>query len=276
MNNGYLMDIKKLEKCVYDNIGDYTFEEAYLKTKKILNIVVTSTQNWEIPPLLNYITAPNVLIRSAACLSTAIYGLYDNVDLLVKDKNKNIVLWRPLSFDHKKHTVKELEEPITRLSELFNVNHFIVSQAYPYTLPFLSRDIQMNQNSFTTKIQNFLYSEFRHRLFQLEQFKLLPKMLRGIIDQKFAGHVTLFPKVRLKDFYCLFSYPTKEILHYWVLVGERTTWPVLEFIKNRCRMEVKLDQINTSLKSQHPDETPHLDSVITSFSTMKRRTKSIH
>ncbi|RUP50560.1 hypothetical protein BC936DRAFT_138641 [Jimgerdemannia flammicorona] len=69
--------------------------EAYAKTKRILNISVSSTRKFEVPQLLNYLTAPNVLIWSAACASTALMGLYDTVNLLAKDKYGAIVSWSP-------------------------------------------------------------------------------------------------------------------------------------------------------------------------------------
>lgn len=55
------MDVKVLEDCVKSNVGDITFEEAFLKTKRILNVVVSSQRKNEVPRLLNYLTAPNVV-----------------------------------------------------------------------------------------------------------------------------------------------------------------------------------------------------------------------
>ena len=93
IKQGYLMDVTVLEDCVRANVGDVTFEEAYARTKRILNIVVLSERKHEVPRLLNYLTAPNVLIRSAACASCAITGLYDSVPLLAKDRQGQIVPW---------------------------------------------------------------------------------------------------------------------------------------------------------------------------------------
>ena len=53
---GYSQEILLFLKFVRDTIGDLTFEEAYMKTEKILNIVVHPT-NQCVPSLLNYITA---------------------------------------------------------------------------------------------------------------------------------------------------------------------------------------------------------------------------
>jgi TAG lipase / lysophosphatidylethanolamine acyltransferase len=57
---GHLLDMAVLSECVRANVEDLTFEEAYLKTKRVLNITVPSTDGG-IPILLNYLTAPNVV-----------------------------------------------------------------------------------------------------------------------------------------------------------------------------------------------------------------------
>jgi TAG lipase / lysophosphatidylethanolamine acyltransferase len=61
MREGYFLDVKVLEECVRANVGDLTFEEAYNRTKRILNITVSTSGKGGVPNLLNYITAPNVV-----------------------------------------------------------------------------------------------------------------------------------------------------------------------------------------------------------------------
>lgn len=58
---GYFLDVKVLEDCVKANVGDLTFEEAYNRSKRVLNITVATAEQEGIPALLNYITAPNVV-----------------------------------------------------------------------------------------------------------------------------------------------------------------------------------------------------------------------
>lgn len=58
---GYFLDVKVLEECVRANIGDLTFEEAFNRSKRILNITVVPAGQEGIPTLLNYVTAPNVV-----------------------------------------------------------------------------------------------------------------------------------------------------------------------------------------------------------------------
>jgi TAG lipase/lysophosphatidylethanolamine acyltransferase len=67
LREGYFLDVKVLEECVRANVGDLTFEEAYSKTKRVLNITVATSGRDGVPNLLNYITAPNV-VRCLHCL----------------------------------------------------------------------------------------------------------------------------------------------------------------------------------------------------------------
>ncbi|RUS23743.1 hypothetical protein BC938DRAFT_474692, partial [Jimgerdemannia flammicorona] len=57
---GVLFDVEVLTEAMQKNIGDVTFQEAYNRTRRILNITVSSSMQYEMPRLLNYLTAPNV------------------------------------------------------------------------------------------------------------------------------------------------------------------------------------------------------------------------
>ena len=61
IRDGHFLDITVLEECVRANVGDMTFEEAYAKTKRVLNITVATSGRDGVPNLLNYLTAPNVV-----------------------------------------------------------------------------------------------------------------------------------------------------------------------------------------------------------------------
>ena len=62
---GALFDISHLTRVMRNMLGEMTFQEAYNRTRRILNICVSSASVYELPRLLNYVTAPNVLIWSA-------------------------------------------------------------------------------------------------------------------------------------------------------------------------------------------------------------------
>lgn len=58
---GYFLDVTVLEECVRANVGDLTFEEAFNRSKRVLNITVATEGQGGVPTLLNYLTAPNVV-----------------------------------------------------------------------------------------------------------------------------------------------------------------------------------------------------------------------
>ena len=62
---GAVLEIDHLVDTIRELLGDLTFQEAYNRTRRILNIGVSSASMYELPRLLNYVTAPNVLIWSA-------------------------------------------------------------------------------------------------------------------------------------------------------------------------------------------------------------------
>lgn len=62
---GALFDISHLTRVMRAMLREMTFQEAYNRTRRILNICVSSAGLYELPRLLNYVTAPNVLIWSA-------------------------------------------------------------------------------------------------------------------------------------------------------------------------------------------------------------------
>ena len=58
--------------------------------------------------------------------------------------------------------------PMTKLSELFNVNHFIVSQVNPHIYPFVRRVVGNHRfRSFNHKLMFLFKSEINHRLDQV-------------------------------------------------------------------------------------------------------------
>ena len=61
MMNGQLFDVAILKEAMIANLGDMTFQEAFNRTRFILNITVSSSTLYDMPRLLNYLTAPDVV-----------------------------------------------------------------------------------------------------------------------------------------------------------------------------------------------------------------------
>jgi len=258
------LDVKVLEDCVRANVGDLTFEEAYVRTKRVLNITVSPKSGNGVPTLLNYLTSPNVLIWSAAVASNATSGLYDRVELMCKDEQGTIVPWAPNEIKWINWTETKLsdrESPYVRIAELFNVNHFIVSQARPYLVPFLTSDLHRHRRrGLPLKLLRLFALEMRHRLHQLDVLGLLPVSIRRfLVDETIPSpdFVTVVPSgLTMSDFEQLLQNPTRETVEYWVRKGERSIWPALALIRTRCAIEICLDRLYERVKARSPTGIP--------------------
>ncbi|ORY48594.1 hypothetical protein BCR33DRAFT_714343 [Rhizoclosmatium globosum] len=241
LEHGYLLDADVLTQCVNDNLGDITFEEAFLKTRRILNITVSSERKNEVPRLLNYLTAPTVLIRTAACASASSLGVFRSVNLLAKDKTGRVVQW---GASHIKwgDSSYDSESPEARLAELFNVNHFIVSQSSPLATPFLPKGPHHRKSSPFQKLMSFMFNEARHIINQVGHFGFLPASVSSLFSPKLLGHVTISPLLTMNDLWAVFSNPRKETMKYWIEKGEKSTWPFVTLIRNRTMVEFALDK----------------------------------
>lgn len=235
--SGVLHDVAELQRCLKENIGDLTFEEAYHRTRRILNITVCPLHGTDDPPLLlNYLTAPRVLIWSAASASCALPLVFAPVELMAKGTDGREVAYHP-------HGVRWIDGsissdvPLSRIGELFNVNHFLVSQTNPHIIP---RSLPIMQ----TRLALLVKSELQFRYWQMLQMGLVPKLVASIFPhfmQPYAGDVTIMPDVRLADLANLLSNPSLDTVWRYARRGEVQTFPFVERIRIQCVVERTLD-----------------------------------
>ena len=79
--------MKRLRKL----LADITFLEAHERTNRFLNVTVTAADTNEPPRMLNFMTAPNVLVWSAVACSSAFPGLFPAQELLARDRDGRFV-----------------------------------------------------------------------------------------------------------------------------------------------------------------------------------------
>ena len=273
LTHGALYDIAHLKRIMKDLVGDMTFQEAYNRTRKILNICVSSASLYELPRLLNYITAPNVLIWSAVAASCSVPFIYTAAALLAKDpKSGEAVPWNPSPQRWIDGSVDN-DIPMTRLAEMFNVNHFIVSQVNPHVVPFLIKDedaveeeakrstsAEASGPTWLRSLSHLAKAEALHRMHTLADMGIFPNVLTkgvSVLSQKYSGDITIFPEISYADFPRMLSNPTKDSMQQAMLSGERATWPKLSIIKNHCAIELALDNAVQKLRARvvfSPDE----------------------
>ncbi|KAL2890482.1 Lipase 4 [Ceratocystis lukuohia] len=209
-------DVSNLDRVMRGMIGDITFREAYNRSRRILNICVSTPSSHDMPRLLNYITAPNVLIRSAVTASCSVPLVFNPGKLWIKNPmDGKIQVWEPGSQTWVDGSLDN-DLPMERLSEMFNVNHFIVSQVNPHIVPFLSKDNHLtsdqNQGSKFNPIKvssdwnyalgNVAIMEAIHRLQVMVDVGMAPgycSKIKSILNQKYSGDINILPEINPKD-----------------------------------------------------------------------------
>ncbi|KAJ5446355.1 Acyl transferase/acyl hydrolase/lysophospholipase [Penicillium cf. griseofulvum] len=257
---GSFLDISHLAKTIRNWLGDMTFQEAYNRTRRILNICVSSAGMYELPRLLNYISAPNVLIWSAVPFT-----------LMAKDPlTGEPVPWNDL---HKQYIDGSVDGdlPMTRLSEMFNVNHFIVSQVNPHVVPFLPKETGPHNEStdgpsfiprWMNTMTHLAKDEVLHRMNVLSELGVFPTSMTkfaSIVNQKYHGDINIYPELISSNFPRLLENPTTEFMLSACLSGERATWPRLSRIRNHCAIELALDNAIQNMRARVAFSPSQLD-----------------
>jgi TAG lipase/steryl ester hydrolase/phospholipase A2/LPA acyltransferase len=249
-----IMDIGQLEHFLRNNIGEYTFEEAFKKTKRIINVTVSAVAKNQHSRLLNYLTTPHLLVWSAVLASCSVPGLFPPVRLTTKDQQGNekpymaSVLWVDGAL--------QSDLPAQRLGELYNVNHHIVSQTNPHVLPFITD--QYRKPGWTTVLTDLAKGEVQFRSKQIMQLasvglesgilKNLLESAAGIVDQRYYGDVTIHPTVGLKEYAHVLGNQTLPEFQDWVRAGERATWPKIALIRDQTVIGQTLENCIIRLK----------------------------
>ena len=116
-------------------MGDITFEEAYQKTGRVLNIVVTPTTKRTSPLVLNYMTAPNVTVYSAILASCSVPVMFAPRRLYEKNESGNVV---PRN-DHQLYVdgSVRMDIPASDLKAMLNCSYIVSVQSNPHLVPFI-------------------------------------------------------------------------------------------------------------------------------------------
>lgn len=269
-------DTEYFRECVRVNVGDFTFQEAFDRTGRILNITVTPKNSSDPPRLLNYLTAPHVLVWSAAVASSSLPGVFEANKLMVKDADgtERFESAEPTRFSDGS---MEQDLPMQQLSEMFNVNHFIISQANPHAVWFASfgnvPSVWSNPiMGLITGTMEFLKNQVRGWLRNLVELvggrRLAPLfdtrrgMLSQFFTQEYEGRdcdISLIPWLSHRGafsalLHCIYN-PTFEEFLEWGRAAERETWKFIPAIKSHIAEEVTLDRCVQRLRKRLLVET---------------------
>ncbi|KAJ2058832.1 hypothetical protein GGI17_004781 [Coemansia sp. S146] len=234
--------------------GSLTFREAFVRTGKILNISCTPTggHRHSAPRLLNYVTAPNVLVWSAVLASAALPGVLPPMVLLMKTRGRvrpytdSGVLWRDGSFSS--------DIPYGPDLRLLNVQFTVVSQVNPHvTMFFYDRGGSVGQppargrssmwrgGFILSAIEHMLKLDIRKWLRLLCDLNLVPLLFNQdwsyVWLQKFDGNVTVLPHGGVAEWMGLLRDPSEVSLERSMRQGVVATWPKIKMVGTRQRVE---------------------------------------
>jgi TAG lipase / steryl ester hydrolase / phospholipase A2 / LPA acyltransferase len=198
--------------------------------------------------------------------SCSVPFIFPATHLLAKDpKTGGEVPWNPSPQRWIDGSVDN-DLPMTRLAEMFNVNHFIVSQVNPHVVPFLAKEeksiaTQAKDSDFAfaagpswlTNMATLAKDEALHRLQVVAELGIFPNYCtkaRSVLSQKYSGDITIFPEIPFSHFPRVLSNPDTEFMQQAMLGGERATWPKLSRVKNHCAIELALDEAVRQLRAR--------------------------
>ena len=243
---------------------------------RILNIVVTPKNDSDPPRLRIYLTTPHVLVWSAAVASSSLPGVFEANRLVVKEADG----WeRYESGDagHFSDGSMEQDLPMQQLSEMFNVNHFIISQANVHAVMFASynQKISVWTNPITglaSSILSFLKDQVRAWLQNIVQclgarrispvFQTQRGMGMRTIVQEYEGHlsdISLIPWLchcgLLRALLHVIYNPSEAEFRGWVQASERETWRHIPAIESHVAKEISLDRCVQRLRRRLVEES---------------------
>jgi predicted acylesterase/phospholipase RssA len=240
------------ERCCWFTMGSLTFVEAFERTGRVLNISTIPADPHSPVILCNYITSPNTVIWSALLASAAVPGILNPVVLMMKNKKGDVV---PFSFGNKwKDGSLRTDVPINALNAYFGVNFSIVSQVNPHISLFvyaprgtIGRPVSHRRGKgwrggfVGSALETIVKLELRKWLNYLKNMKLIPRLKDQdwsyIWLQRFEGTVTVWPKIKVVDFWHILDDPTREKMADMILLGERSMYPKLLFIQHFINIE---------------------------------------
>ena len=251
-----LMDSAHLAACLNANIGDESFVQAFERTRRILGVTVSPAELHQQPRLLNYLTAPNVMVKKAVQASCAIPGVFEPVMLEARDFDGNVVPYMRSKLWVDGTLANDL--PLLRLARLHNVNHYIVSQTNPHVVPFLQDNVQRARGMGSlagnlVKVAGRDVVKVAREHFNHYAAGRVVDKLNDILQQRYSGDVTLFPQQTPRQLMGMLSNPTAADIANYIRDGERATWPKLERIRMQTRISRAFEDCLLWLK-QRADE----------------------
>ncbi len=241
--NGSMLDSTNIENSLIKLFDLTTFEQAWIKTGREINITVSPADLHQDSRMLNNRTSPNAIITQAVRASCAIPYLFEPIQLKAKNAAGDVVPYVP----NRKFADGSImaDMPFNKLSRLYGVNHSIVSQTNPLAVPFLSRNREKKSSLWSktsrhvaklVKENSIFACDLIEDLIPTQTGKLGVHKVRSIIEQQYVGDINILPPRNIGNLQHILANPSVESINKLITSAERASWPQLEMIKNTTRI----------------------------------------
>ena len=236
--------------------GDMTFEEAYNKTGRIFCITLSATTKKAPPVILNYLSAPTVVIATAVIASAAVPGFVPPVRLqikengIIRDRGSHDQLYWDGSI--------EQDIPTLGLAEMLNCQFFIAAQCNPHIVPFFynckggvgrptrwsrgDREDAWRGGFLLSALELYLKSDMKAKFQFLNDIESSVGFTSTLFTQRYEGSTTIVPQVCLKDYTQLFSDPKIDDLRRYIRGGRIAVYEHCAMIELHQLLADELDR----------------------------------
>ena len=223
-----------------DVVPNMTFLEAYKRSNRKLAITVCAKGKRAPPVLLTHLTSPHVVIASAVVATAGVPMLLKPTVLLEKDPQTGVVAPQPGGEAYIDGSIVH-DIPNVGLKEAFNAKFVIASQVNPHVAPFIfhTHGAPGEPSRWSTPrraedawhggfvlaaAELYLRSDMLNKLQWLRDIDATPGWTGRILTQNFEGSATIMPNLQLRDYFHVFSNPTKTAVERYLRVGRVATY----------------------------------------------------
>lgn len=244
------MSVEQVTALVEEMVPDMTFQEAFEQSGRNISITVSATRQYQKSRLLNSVTSPNVLLRSAILASCAVPGVYPAVTLLAKEASGSVKKYLPREKWLDGSMASDL--PTRRLSRLYGVNHYIASQINPLVIWSLleyrnKEGLLPNLVDFGLRVQkewlNYLRTSAAKVLKNRPDTSYWVESMLAVAAQNYAGDINIVPQFRFIDPRKLLSHLSSEGRQELIQQGQLSTWPQIAKIRNASSIALTLAEL---------------------------------
>jgi len=236
-------------------IPDVTFEEAAARSGLATNVSIAPVEVHQSSGLLSAITSPHVYVREGVAASCALPAVFPPVALAARNRAGERQPYLPERRWVDGSASEDL--PTKRITRLYGVNHFIVSQTNPHVVPFVTDAklhttptavLRRTAQRTVREVVNGCAGLFQRRLSREGVVPRVVNQTLSVINQDYLGDINIIAP-SIPNPLRVLDWRTEDEARALIVQGERATWPHMERIRLQTRVSRILDAILARLEA---------------------------